>query len=70
MDDAPAPLAAGFAPAGEADWLALVEKTLAGKPLSGLTRRTPEGVKIRPLYTVGETAPATLAFPPRDGERA
>lgn len=70
MDDAPAPLAAGFSPASQADWLALVEKTLAGKPLDGLTRITPEGVEIRPLYTPGETASAVLILPPRGDERA
>jgi methylmalonyl-CoA mutase len=70
VDDAPAPLAAGFAPASEGDWLALVEKTLAGKPLSGLTRTTPEGVEIRPLYTPGETSPAAIALSPREGDRA
>src|SRR5690606_9055982 len=69
-DDAPAPLAAGFSPASQADWLALVEKTLAGKPLDGLTRITPEGVEIRPLYTPGETASAVLILPPRGDERA
>ncbi len=32
-------------------WEALAEKELRGKPLSSLTRKTPEGVDIKPLYT-------------------
>ncbi len=32
-------------------WQALAEKELRGKPLSSLTRKTPEGIDIKPLYT-------------------
>ncbi len=32
-------------------WEALAEKELRGKPLSSLTRKTPEGIDIKPLYT-------------------
>jgi methylmalonyl-CoA mutase len=32
-------------------WKALAEKELRGKPLESLTRKTPEGIDIKPLYT-------------------
>ena len=32
-------------------WEALAEKELRGKPLDSLTRMTPEGIPIKPLYT-------------------
>jgi methylmalonyl-CoA mutase len=32
-------------------WEALAEKELRGKPLSSLTKKTPEGIDIKPLYT-------------------
>ncbi len=32
-------------------WEALAEKELRGKPLESLTRTTPEGIQIKPLYT-------------------
>ncbi|MCA1784517.1 MAG: methylmalonyl-CoA mutase family protein, partial [Desulfobacteraceae bacterium] len=32
-------------------WEALAEKELRGKPLEALTRKTPEGIDIKPLYT-------------------
>jgi methylmalonyl-CoA mutase len=32
-------------------WEALAEKELRGKPLASLTRKTPEGIDIKPLYT-------------------
>jgi methylmalonyl-CoA mutase len=32
-------------------WEALAEKELRGKPLTSLTKKTPEGIDIKPLYT-------------------
>lgn len=33
------------------DWKALAEKELRGRPLDELTWKTPEGIKVKPLYT-------------------
>ena len=33
------------------DWKALAEKQLRGKPLEALDWDTPEGIKVKPLYT-------------------
>jgi methylmalonyl-CoA mutase len=49
-DTAAVPLATGFPPPDRQAWLALVEKTLKGAPVESLTRRTLEGLEIRPLY--------------------
>ena len=49
-------LAAGFPAPDRAAWLALVEKTLKGAPLQGLTRRTLDGLPIEPLYDAGAAA--------------
>jgi len=49
-DTAVVPLATGFAAPDRGAWLALVEKTLKGAPIEGLTRRTLEGLEIQPLY--------------------
>lgn len=58
-DTAPVPLAAGFPPPDRAAWLALVDKTLKGQPIESLTRRTLEGLEIRPLYEgVARSGPA------------
>jgi methylmalonyl-CoA mutase len=54
------PLASGFAPPDRAAWLALVEKTLKGAPLDGLTRRTLDGLAIEPLYTPAADAAPIL----------
>ncbi|MCR9257931.1 MAG: methylmalonyl-CoA mutase [Alphaproteobacteria bacterium] len=35
-------------------WAAAAEKELKGKPIDGLTRETPEGLKIKPLYTAAD----------------
>ena len=40
----------GFAPAAEADWRALVDKTLGEAPFSSLEKTTAEGLPIAPLY--------------------
>ena len=50
-------LAAGFPAPDRAAWLALVEKTLKGAPLEGLTRRTLDGLPIEPLYAANANAP-------------
>ncbi|MGB0681503.1 MAG: methylmalonyl-CoA mutase family protein, partial [Magnetovibrionaceae bacterium] len=36
------------------DWRALAEKDLRGKPLDSLDWDTPEGIKIKPLYTAAD----------------
>ncbi|MFN2358008.1 MAG: methylmalonyl-CoA mutase [Desulfotignum sp.] len=36
-------------------WQELAEKELRGKPLDALTRNTPEGINIKPLYTALDT---------------
>jgi methylmalonyl-CoA mutase len=61
-DTALVPLATGFAPPDRQAWLALVEKTLKGAPIESLTRRTLEGLEIRPLYEA-----VTGAFPAKPG---
>ena len=43
-------LSAGFDTATEADWLAEVEKALKGGGLERITRRSDDGIAIRPLY--------------------
>jgi methylmalonyl-CoA mutase len=44
-------LAAGFPPASEAEWLALVGKALGGAPFETLRTGLHEGLKTEPLYT-------------------
>jgi len=51
------------------DWKALAEKELRGRPMDELTWHTPEGIDVKPLYTVedleGLSRCATLpGFPP------
>ena len=58
MADA-APLAADFAPATEADWRALVDRSLKDAPFESLSSQTAEGLPIAPLY-----APAGHAAAP------
>ena len=43
------------------DWMALVERTLRGRDLAGLTSTTRDGIEIRPLYTDGPDRPPTVA---------
>ncbi len=38
-----------------ADWQKVAEKELRGKPLESLTRQTPEGIAVKPLYTREDT---------------
>ncbi len=51
MDDTLLPLASDFAEADRDAWMALVEKTLGGKPYEKLTSTTYDGIGIKPLYT-------------------
>ena len=49
------------------DWLALAEQELRGKPLDSLVWTTPEGIKVKPLYTAADLeAIETAGFPLRD----
>jgi len=58
-DDAPISLVADFPPAQRADWLALVEKTLAGADFdAALTSRTADGLVVQPLYTADDATPS------------
>jgi len=58
-DDAPLSLVAAFPPAQRADWLALVEKTLAGADFdTTLTSRTADGLIVQPLYTADDATPS------------
>ena len=64
MDDGVTALAEDFAPASEADWRALVEKTLAGASFEKrLVSRTYDGIEVQPLYTTAE--PLGVAAPVR-----
>lgn len=57
MDDGGISLTAGFAPADEAAWRALVDKTLAGADFTKrLVSKTYDGVAIQPLYTAANAA--------------
>lgn len=40
-----------FPPSSLADWRAAAEATLKGRPLAGLTTRTPDGLTVEPIYT-------------------
>lgn len=43
-------LGTGFSPRTFEEWRAFAEASLKGKPLDKLTRRTPDGLRIQPLY--------------------
>jgi methylmalonyl-CoA mutase len=58
------PLAADFPPPDRDAWLALVERTLKGAPLSSLTRGTLEGLPIEPLYEAAAAAPSPAKAAP------
>ena len=52
-----------------ADWAALVEQELKGRPAESLYRQTPEGIAVKPLYTAAdlealEAAPGLPGFAP------
>jgi methylmalonyl-CoA mutase len=59
-------LAADFQPATEADWRALVDKTLGEKPFESLTKTTVEGLPIAPLYGAAERPAAPARQPGAD----
>lgn len=42
-------------------WMALVERTLRGRDLAGLTSTTRDGIEIRPLYTDGPDRPSAAS---------
>ncbi len=64
-------LSDGFAAPTQADWLALVEKTLKGASADTLISRTTDGLAVRPLYVAADAAHA-LSFTPasRGGDAA
>jgi methylmalonyl-CoA mutase len=64
----PIPLAQGFAPSSEADWLALVGKTLKGAGVETLITRADDGLTIQPLYSACDQV-AAFTPAPRGGER-
>jgi len=66
MNDVTA-LAAGFEPASEEAWLALVRKTLKDRPVESLDGATVEGLPIRPLYPPARDARPLIG--PRDPVR-
>jgi methylmalonyl-CoA mutase len=58
VDDGAISLTAGFAPADEATWRALVDKTLNGASFEKrLVSKTYDGVEIQPLYTAANASP-------------
>jgi len=61
-----ASFAAGFPPATEADWRALVDKTLGDKPFESLEKATVEGLAIAPLYAGAERPAAPARQPGAD----
>ena len=65
MADAPA-LTADFIPATEADWRALVDKTLGEAPFASLEKTTVEGLTIAPLYAPAQQAQAPARAVPAD----
>jgi methylmalonyl-CoA mutase len=56
-------LAADFPTAAEADWCALVDKTLGDKPFESLEKATAEGLAIAPLYAPAERPAAPARQP-------
>jgi len=75
MDDGSISLTAGFAPADEAAWRALVDKTLAGADFTKrLISKTYDGIAIQPLYTAANAgtplAESLRARTAHDADRA
>jgi len=62
-------LAKSFGAQQQADWLALVEKTLKGQPLEKLTTKTRDGLEVRPLYRSGDGEPASVRPGPRNADQ-
>jgi methylmalonyl-CoA mutase len=71
LNDGVIPLAEDFAPATDAAWRTLVDKTLDGRPFdTRLVRQTYDGVRIAPLYTAANAAKpldGAAPSPHRDG---
>ena len=59
QDPAHVPLAAGFPPADQDAWLALVDKVLKGGAFDRLVSRTDDGITVPPLYT-RDASPGSL----------
>lgn len=59
MADGLLSLSSSFQTATEADWLAEVEKALKGGGLERITRRSDDGIAIRPLYREDDFAAAS-----------
>jgi methylmalonyl-CoA mutase len=53
----------------EADWRALVAKTLKDAPFESLVRTTAEGLEIAPLYAAGQATPLGFVPRPHDPDR-
>lgn len=51
LDTDPLDLAADFPAADPQAWMALVEKSLGGRPYEKLTSKSYDGIEIKPLYT-------------------
>jgi methylmalonyl-CoA mutase len=69
MADAPAlvsTLTGDFPPATEADWRALVDKTLGETPFASLEKTTAEGLPIAPLYAPAAKPAAPARAVPAD----
>lgn len=61
LDTNPLDLAADFPAADPQAWMALVEKSLGGRPYEKLTSKSYDGIEIKPLYTKEDSnADATL----------
>jgi methylmalonyl-CoA mutase len=59
-------LTADFPAASEADWRALVDKTLGDTPFESLTKTTAEGLTIAPLYAQASAPQAPARAVPTD----
>jgi methylmalonyl-CoA mutase len=59
MADHILPFSSAFPDATEADWLREVEKALKGKSVDSITRKTADGIGIKPLYRESDFAAAT-----------
>ncbi len=58
---------AGFAKKTLDDWAALAKKELRGKPIASLDWTTPEGIRVKPLYTAADLAAIEVAGFPLNG---
>ncbi len=60
---APIALHDHFSPASEAAWREAATQALRGRPLAKLTRTTPEGVEVPPLFVAAPSATAATGWP-------